>query len=158
MKRLLYLLGIVWVCTSCVYQRTAQFHESEYEPYSRSGTAEICGHALLRTPGGDPQLGAGARVYLQPVTTYSTEWFTTVIKRHKKLEPADARSLKYQRTVRGDSKGKFCFFNLPSGEYYLACLISWKGGAGTSGAEGGYAYATVTVGEGQKKRNVVLIR
>lgn len=132
--------------------------KAEYEPYSKIGTAEICGHALLRTPEGDPQLGAGATVYLKPVTTHSTEWFNTVVKGHKQLGPPDDRSLKYQKTIRADSKGKFCFQDLPAGEYYLACLISWEGSSTNGVSGGGYAYSTVTVGDGEKKRNVVLIR
>ena len=155
---LLVLISIVFLCSGCQYQRTADFNESEYEPYSEAGTAEICGHALLRTPGGDPQLGEHATVQLTPITTYSKEWFNAVVKGHKKLGPPDARSLKYHKTVRADSKGKFCFSDLPAGNYYLACLISWEGSSAISGAEGGYAYETVTVGNGEKKRNVVLIR
>ena len=158
MKRLFILVSLVLFASGCVSQRTAEFIESEYEPYSKSGKAEICGHALLRTPSGDPRIGAGATVYLKPVTTYSTEWFNTVVKGHQQLSPPDPRSLKFQKTVRADSKGKFCFFNLPAGYYYLACLISWEGSSAISGEEGGYAYATVTVGKSEKKRNVVLIR
>ena len=91
MKRIVLLLGVVVLYSSCSYQRTAEFIESEYEPYSNMGTGGICGHALLRTPGGDPQLGAGATVYLKPVTTYSTEWFTIVVKGHQHLGPPEAK-------------------------------------------------------------------
>ena len=158
MKPLSLLISILFLTSGCLYQRTAEFIESEYEPYSKEGTAEICGHALLRAPGGDPKLGAGAKVYLKPVTTHSTEWFNTVVKGHKQLGPPDARSLKYQKTDRADSKGRFCFYDLPEGKYYLACRISYAGSSANDVSEGAYAYSTVTVGEGEKKRNVVLIR
>ena len=158
MKYLGFLLAIVLITSSCVSYRSAEFIESEYEPYLKPGTAEICGHALLRAPGGDPRLGTHATIYLNPVTTHSTEWFQTVVQGHKPLGPPDPRSLRFQKTVRADSKGKFCFSDLPAGHYYLASLISFTGSSPNDVSEGAYAYATVEIRKGETKTDVVLIR
>ena len=74
------LISTVLFCGCATMQpqrvpRTAVFNEDEYATYAGDGTATITGQAFVKTRGGDVKFGAGNKVFLNPVTTYSTEWY-----------------------------------------------------------------------------------
>jgi len=120
------LLCILILSTACAAQpqaRLASFIESEYAPYSKEGTASIAGEAFIKMMDGSIRRCAGFLVHLNPVTTYSKEWFERRILARQPLQPADPRAVSYHRETMGDSAGRFEFKNLPSGEYYLICQI-----------------------------------
>ena len=154
------ILLIAWlVSTSCaipLVERHAQFVESEYAPYAGEGTATICGQAVIQTRRGEFKYGAGNETYLNPVTSYSTEWYTVSVIGGRSLTKANRKALAYNRVTRADSEGRFCFKNIPSGDYYLACPVVWVYGA-NSAIKGGMAYAQVTVKDGETV-NAVLTR
>jgi len=139
-----------------IHQRTAQFIESEYLPYGDTGTSIITGQAFLKTRGGDVKYGAGCMVYLNPVTTYSTEWFTYGIIKEMSLSKADQRIDKYHWETMADGFGNFEFKNLPTGEYYLACNITWEvPGKYNLVTTGGYAYAQAKISTGETIKVIV---
>jgi hypothetical protein len=137
-------------------ERQAQFVESEYAPYAGEGTARICGVAYIKTQRGEFKYGAGNETYLNPVTSYSTEWYTESVIGGRSLTKANPKVLAYNRATRADSDGRFCFKNIPSGDYYLTCPVVWVYGA-NSATMGGMAYAQVTVKDGETV-NAVLTR
>ena len=157
--RLPILLITCLVSTSCagaLVERQAQFVESEYAPYAGKGTARICGVAYIKTQRGEFKYGAGNETYLNPVTSYSTEWYRVEVIGGRSLNKADRRALAYNQATRADSEGRFCFENIPSGDYYLTCPVEWVYGA-NSAIKGGMAYAQVTVKDGETV-NAVLTR
>jgi len=158
MRVLIFLIVcFVWTsCASSLIERQAQFVESEYVPYAGEGTATICGQAFTKTRRGEFKYGAGNEAYLNPVTSYSTEWYTVGVIGGRSLNKADRRVLAYNRTTRADGEGRFCFENLPSGDYYLACPVVWRNGPNST-LTGGMAYAQVTVKDGETV-NAVLTR
>jgi hypothetical protein len=109
-----------------VYHRQAAFVEEEYAPYVHPGASTIIGQALVETEDGEVKYGAGSAVYLNPVTTYSTEWFNVGILQGKAMSKPDERVWPYHRSVTTDEKGNFEFNDLAPGEYYLATTISWQ--------------------------------
>ncbi len=133
--------------------RVAVFDPAEYAPFSRVGTGVIEGQAFLKTKGGDVKLAAGEPVYLNPVTTYSTEFFETYVIGYRDVEPSDPRAGDFSRTVVGDGEGRFRFEGLPAGDYYLHCAIHWY--YSEYGQTGGIAHARVTVRDGEVTRAVV---
>ena len=104
--------------------RQVSFDSTEYAPYARSGTARITGQILFRTETDEVKPGAGKKVILSPVTSYSTEWWVQEVVGGQRLQPADARAIPFQRDATADRQGRFRFEGLPPGEYYLA---SWAG-------------------------------
>jgi len=157
--RLPILLIACLVSTSCatsLVERQAQFVESEYAPYAGEGTARICGVAYIKTQRGEFKYGAGNETYLNPVTSYSTEWYTESVIGGRSLTKANPKVLAYNRATRADSDGRFCFKNIPAGDYYLTCPVEWVYGA-NSATMGGMAYAQVTVKDGETV-NAVLTR
>jgi hypothetical protein len=157
--RLPILLIVCLVSTSCagaLVERQAQFVESEYAPYAGEGTARICGVAYIKTQRREFKYGAGNETYLNPVTSYSTEWYTESVIGGRSLTKANPKVLAYNRATRADSDGRFCFENVPSGDYYLTCPVEWVYGA-NSAIQGGMAYAQVAVKDGETV-NAVLTR
>lgn len=136
--------------------RTAQFIESEYEPYDSPGTSVISGQAFLKTRGGDVKYGAGNIVSINPVTSYSTEWYEIVCIKQQHLSSYDPRVAKYLRQTVGDGSGNFRFSNLPEGEYYLMCEIAWEVPTQYGLARsGGVAHARVKVAAGEEVKAIL---
>lgn len=162
MKALLPLVIFVLACVplrSAPQPRRASFIEAEYAPYGKEGSGTITGQAFLKTMGGDVKYGAGNTVFMNPVTSYSTEWFERAILAQESLEPSDPRCQPYTKSVIADGEGRFEFEGLPAGEYYIGCLINWSV-PGQYGMipTGGVAHAKVRVAEGQHVRNVIATR
>ena len=140
-------LAIVLVFTffylgACAHQRSTQFIESEYAQFEGDGSSKICGQALIKTKAGVIIPGGLPEVQLTPKTTYSTEWFTEGVVHEQRLSDTDQRSMKYNRTTKADSDGKFCFRNIPAGSYYLTSAITWN-----DGEEQVYGRTEVKVGQ-----------
>lgn len=132
MKRLFLTLFAVVCLVGCaapqrqIYQRQAQFIESEYAPYAGTGTATIKGQAFAKTRGGDVKFAAGNEVFMNPVTTYSTEWFDQWVIQGQPITPSVKESYAFTWYTVADGNGNFKFTNVPAGEYYIVSLIAWE--------------------------------
>ena len=146
-------------CAPAIYPRQAIFNESEYAPYKGVGTAIVYGEAFLLTRGGDVKKGAGARIYLSPVTSYSTEFFQRSVLAGQRLEDPDPRVVPYVRTTIADSEGKFEFSDVPAGTFYLYCWIVWEVpiGYGNTMPTGGAAGTQIQLKSADRTR-VILTR
>lgn len=135
------------------HKRIVEFDESEYVGTDRAGTATITGQAfLVFEADGSVAHGAGATVHLNPVTSYSTEWYQKAVVTSSAITDPDPRAAKYRREAIADADGRFVFHGVPAGEYYVTCPIAW------SGYLWNYAYAKVVVHEGEKIDVVVTSR
>jgi len=142
--------------------RHVSFIESEYAPYRAEGTGSVLGQAFMRTRSGDVKYGAGCTVTLNPVTSYSTEWFDRAVLNQEWIEDGDARAGAYARTTLADGEGRFRFDRLPAGEYFVVCPVVWEYVDATMQPAvvlptGGMAYARATVRDGESV-NVVVTR
>lgn len=106
-------------------QHSARFVETEYAPYRRAGTARLIGEAFVRTPEGEAKMGSGCAVHVDPVSSYSTEWFDLAVLNRIAIGLDDPSVQEFRRTVRADSRGAFVVEGLPPGEYYVTCPIYW---------------------------------
>ena len=106
--------------------RQAQFIEGEYAPYANRGSSSIAGQVFLRTRGGEVRYGAGSDVYVNPVTSYSTEWWSRAVVGGRQLQAADPRTGPYQHTARADGEGRFLITGLSAGEYYVVSSVYWE--------------------------------
>jgi len=100
------------------------FPEGEYSSLARSGKGTIEGSIYLQDAYGTKIPGAKTRLYLNPVTSYSTQWYKeSYIKGNKMSEP-DSRLFNYLRFTASDSNGHFAFYGVPSGSYYLIGTVT----------------------------------
>lgn len=108
-----------------VLPRTAQFIESEYAPYGVKGDAEIKGSICDALPKG-VKCPENVAVFINPVTTYSTEWWKKHWTGRNMISAADKRVAKYNVWTKTNEKGHFEFDDLAAGSYYIGantCVV-----------------------------------
>ena len=126
MTRWLVLVLMVLPMISCTktYERKAEFIHEEYAPYAEEGTARICGQAYLSIEDGQQHVAVGDRVLLAPVTAYTEEAFKVKVLRGRNMVDPDPRAAKFEKHTKTDDEGRFCFTDLPSGDYYVVADIA----------------------------------
>jgi len=107
------------------------FPTSEYYRLARTGKGTVKGKIYLddtykQIP------GANTRLYLNPVTSYSEQWYNESYLGGHKMQKADSRLFNYLKFTASDKSGKFAFYGVPSGSYYLIGTVK-------CGEECGYA-------------------
>ena len=107
-------------------ERQRSYVEAEYAPYDGQGTASITGQLVAKLPDGGTINRAGNEVVLDPVTSYSTEWYEKHVKGGEELETADIRAGVYTRSTMTDDEGRFRFEKLKPGEYYKPANGGWS--------------------------------
>jgi len=107
------------------------FPEAEYSSLARTGNGRVMGSIYLITPSGKKVYGKQTRLYLNPVTSYSTQWYEKSYLGGAKMSKVDSRLFNYLKFTTSDNSGKFEFLNVPSGSYYLIGVVK-------CGAECGY--------------------
>lgn len=107
------------------------FPTSEYYRLARTGKGTVKGRIYLddtykQIP------GANTRLYLNPITSYSEQWYTESYLGGYKMQKADPRLFNYLKFTASDKNGHFAFYGVPSGSYYLIGTVK-------CGEECGYA-------------------
>lgn len=95
------------------------FPAFEYNRLARTGKGTVKGSIYLKNAYGKQILGADTRLYLNPITSYSEQWYNQSYLAGYKMTKADSRLFNYLKFTASDSNGKFAFHNVPSGRYYL---------------------------------------
>ena len=123
------------------------FPADEHVNLPREGTAVGEGQAFLETVGGELKDAAGSTIYLQPVTSFSEEWYDVAVVHDRPVEPADRAILDHLWQARADAEGRFEFEGIPAGASFVGASISW--GAPKTDFLGGWYVATTgsVVGE-----------
>ena len=99
------------------------FPEAEYASLPRTGNATVNGYIYAITPSGKKVYAKQTRLYLNPVTSYSTQWYKESYLGGAKMSKVDPRLFNYLKFTTSDNNGKFEFLNVPSGSYYLIGVI-----------------------------------
>ncbi len=107
-------------------QRTKRmaFPASEYYSLPKLGKGTISGTIYLTDNYGSRVVGQSTRLYLNPYTSYSEEWYEKSYLGGEKMEKADPRLYNYLKFNASDSNGKFSFYGVPSGSYYLIGTVN----------------------------------
>ncbi|MEA1954542.1 MAG: carboxypeptidase regulatory-like domain-containing protein [Campylobacterota bacterium] len=100
-------------------KKRVPFPIKEYKYLATSGKATVKGRIYVNDLHGDKVLGSGSRLYLNPVTSYSKQWYNESYLSGNKMEKADSRLFNYLRFTASNSSGEFAFYGVPSGSYYL---------------------------------------
>lgn len=102
------------------------FPAAEYAPLPTAGTGVVEGQVFMKTVGGDVKSGAGAEVVLNPITSYSEQWYDAAYVKHAPIQKGDERQEKYLRIVQADGSGNFKFSDVPPGKYFLTSGVFWQ--------------------------------
>jgi len=95
------------------------FPVSEYANLQKLGKGTIKGSIYLQDASGRQVAGSGTRLYLNPVTSYATQWYEESYVDGNKMQKADSRLFNYLKFTASDFGGRFAFYGVPSGSYYL---------------------------------------
>jgi hypothetical protein len=130
MKKLIglscFTIMLTLACTSNnVVVNRIPFPEAEYANLHVTGTGVVRGQVSLVAQGGDVMVAAGNRVTLNPVTSYSSQWYESAHLKQP-LADFDSRIKAYVREVDADAEGRFIFANVPEGEYFLSTPLVWE--------------------------------
>ena len=106
------------------------FPEDEYISLPKTGQASIKGSIFVTTAGGTKVYGKETRLYLNPVTSYSTQWYEKSYLGGAKMSKVDPRLFNYLKFTTSDSNGRYEFLNVPSGSYYLIGVVKCGGQCG----------------------------
>lgn len=135
------------------------FPTLEYLLLAKSGSAIVKGQAFLRTRGGDVKVAAG-EVILNPVTSYSEEWYEKGYIQGRYLGQPDQRIWEYTMTTIADGDGRFVFKNVPPGQYFVTTTVTWEAPTGrqfTLQIQGGLVTKRITVND-EDEINIVITR
>jgi hypothetical protein len=103
------------------------FPAAEYSRLARKGRGTVRGVIYLDNGYGAKVYGKNTRLYLNPVTSYSRQWYNESYIKGYKLSKADARLYNYLKFTTSDGAGKFAFYGIPSGSYYVIGSVVYNG-------------------------------
>lgn len=129
------------------------FPEDEYKRLASTGTAIVKGQAFLKTRGGDVKTAAGNEVILNPVTTYTNQWYEVNYLKGMPMKEPDSRLWQYVKKQIADGNGRFTFKNVPAGDYYVTVPVFWEAPVGYQGGlvlQGGFISKRITVKDGEE--------
>ncbi|WP_292654283.1 carboxypeptidase-like regulatory domain-containing protein [Nitratifractor sp.] len=99
------------------------FPVEEYSRLARSGRATVKGTLSVINANGERILGKQTRLYLNPVTSYSRQWYEQSYLGGRKMDKADPRLFNYLRFTTSDATGHFAFYGVPPGQYYVIGVV-----------------------------------
>jgi hypothetical protein len=126
MRCKLVLVLLCFLLFGCSAQRVP-FPEAEYAGLNLRGDKTVKGTVFLVDQLEERQVGAGSEVSLEPVTSYSEQWYEICCLRNKTIREPDPRYGQYVKRVRADEEGNFSFEGIAAGEYLLCAPLHWAG-------------------------------
>lgn len=128
MKYLFYLTGVLLLSACAAKPEIIQripFNPTEFADLPSSGTATVMGQAFVAGADGIQHYPQNEHARLNPVTSYSRQWYEVNYLAKKNIADADPRYLEYVYKVEFDGQGRFRFHNIPAGDYYISAPIFW---------------------------------
>ena len=95
------------------------FPSSEYSRLAKTGKGTVKGSIFLKDAYERGIPGKSTRLFLNPVTSYSKQWYNESYLGGYKMQKADDRLFNYLRFTTSDESGRFAFYGVPTGSYYL---------------------------------------
>ena len=96
------------------------FPLGEYRSLKKIGRSTVSGKVYIINSMTDKEVvGSGLKLYLNPVTSYSTQWYNESYLSGYKMSKVDKRLYNYLKFSSSNNNGKFDFFGVAKGKYYL---------------------------------------
>jgi len=91
-----------------------EFPQEEYINLPKFGENEVSGRVyLINGNTGEEIVKSSLKLYLNPVTSYSKQWYEESYLNGNKMTPPDRRLFNYLRFTTSDDSGNFHFFGVP---------------------------------------------
>ena len=113
-------------------QRMA-FPAGEYARIPKRGYSTVTGSIYVENSNsGEKIMGQKVKLWLNPVTSYSNQWYEQDYLGGYKLSKIDKRIFNYMKLEYSKPNGSFRFSGVPRGEYYLVGSVKCTEGCGFS--------------------------
>lgn len=122
-KLISILLGML-LC-GCVTQRIP-FPEAELASLVLKGDKIVTGTVFLVDQLDEKQLGGGSEVVLEPVSSYSQQWYDVKYLANRSIAKPDQRYEVYLKKTTADDAGRFSFSGVAPGNYFLRAPLFWE--------------------------------
>lgn len=163
--RLIFSALFMFLLIGCAQQKTMinpvlriPFPEDEYMRLPSTGMATVKGQAFLKTRGGDVKTTAGNEIVLNPVTSYSDQWYKVAYLQNMPIQEPDPRLWEYTKKQVADADGRFTFKNVPAGDYYVTTGVFWEAPTGYQGAlvkQGGIISKKITIKDNEEVETIL---
>jgi len=101
------------------------FPADEYRQLKKNGRNTVSGKVYLQNSTNDKEIIKDKiKLLLNPVTSYSQQWYQQSYLGGYKLSPVDKRINSYLKVEYSKEDGTFSFYGIPRGSYYLIGQIS----------------------------------
>ncbi len=128
------------------------FPEDEYRGIKKIGRSTVSGKVyLINSTTEENVLGKGIKLYLNPVTSYSEQWYNESYLGGYKMSEVDRRLYNYLKFTTSNDSGEFDFYGIAQGDYYLIGSISCGSECGLDKREKIRLVKEVHVGSGVTK-------
>jgi hypothetical protein len=126
--RLPAIIAAAFLLGSCAPEqpRRVAYNEAAFGGYGGFGSGQVTGRAVALLGGSVEKLGGNAGVTLMPVNAYTTEIVQRLYVQQENLQAPDPRFQKYVRQVESDGAGNCIFRNVPPGDYYASCDVTYS--------------------------------
>lgn len=131
------------------------FPLDEYKSLKKIGRSTVSGKVFIVNSMTDAEvLGKNLKLYLNPVTSYSTQWYNESYLSGYKMSKVDKRLYNYLKFSTSNSNGEFDFYGIAKGRYYLIGSIMCGQECGLGSIEKIRLVKEIYVGSGVTKINL----
>ncbi len=125
------------------------FPVDEYKYIKKRGRSTVSGTIYLENSHTSEKVkGQKIKLWLNPVTSYSRQWYEESYLGGYKLSKTDKRLYNYLKFTYSDGSGNFNFFGVPAGDYYLTGTISCSEACGFNDKKSIRLVREISVGNG----------
>ena len=125
------------------------FPIEEYKYIKKRGRSTVSGKIYLENSETSEKIrGKKIKLWLNPVTSYSRQWYEKSYLDGYRLSKTDKRLYNYLKFTYSDTSGSFNFFGVPTGEYYLTGSISCSEECGFNEKKSTRLVKEISVGRG----------
>ena len=103
--------------------RRIAFPVDEYRRLQTSGDATVKGTISIVYNGREIP-GRETKLYLNPVTSYSNQWYRESYLGGHKMAKSDPRLFNYLKFTASNDAGQFAFYGVPAGRYYVVGTVA----------------------------------
>ena len=132
------------------------FPVSEYNRIKKTGGSTVSGSVYLHNSHNEQKImGKKVKLYLNPVTSYSRQWYQQSYLGGYKMSKSDKRLYNYLKYTVSNSSGKFNFFGVARGKYYLTGTVTCGEECGFSKSKTLRLVREISVGSGVTKTTLM---
>jgi hypothetical protein len=110
------------VASQRVIVKRIAFPADEYSQLKSMGNGTVKGTIYIRYNGKQIN-GRQTRLYLNPVTSYSNQWYRESYLGGHKMGKSDPRLFNYLKFTASNNNGEFAFYGVPAGSYYVVGTV-----------------------------------